>query len=88
MSGATLFMIYQGFYEATLELVAPTKTSKEPWEILNKIYSGVEKIKKIWLQSEETLRSWARNAKHFQKIIHGYGFNKDEVIKEQTINTH
>jgi hypothetical protein len=39
-------MIYQGFYEA-LELVAPTKTSKEPWEILNKIYSGVEKIKKI-----------------------------------------
>jgi len=47
MSGATLFMIYQGFYEATLELVAPTKTSKETWEILNKIYSGVEKIKKI-----------------------------------------
>jgi hypothetical protein len=47
MSGATLFMIYQGFYEATLELVAPTKTLKEPWEILNKIYSGVEKIKKI-----------------------------------------
>jgi hypothetical protein len=47
MSGATLFMIYQGFYEATLELVAPTKTSKESWEMLNKIYSGVEKIKKI-----------------------------------------
>ena len=29
-----------------------------------------------------------RNAEHFQKVIHGYGFIKDEDIKEQTINTH
>jgi len=39
-------MIYQGLDEATLEMVAPTKTSKEAWEMLNKTYSGVEKIKK------------------------------------------
>jgi ABC-type enterochelin transport system substrate-binding protein len=37
-----LFMIYQGLDEA--------------WEILNKIYSGVEKIKRIRLQAEETLK--------------------------------
>ena len=47
-------MIYQGLDEA---MVAPTKTSKETWEILNKIYSGVEKIKRIRLQAEETLKS-------------------------------
>jgi hypothetical protein len=39
-------MIYQGLDEATLEMVAPTKTSKEAWEMLNKTYSGVEKTKK------------------------------------------
>jgi hypothetical protein len=49
-----LFMIYQGLDEA---MVAPTKTSKEAWEILNKIYSGVEKIKRIRLQAEDTLKS-------------------------------
>ena len=47
----TLFMIYQGLDEVTLEMVAPTKTSKEAWEILNKTYSGVEKAKKVRLQA-------------------------------------
>lgn len=32
----TLFTIYQGLDEATLEMVAPAKTSKEAWEMLNK----------------------------------------------------
>ena len=43
-----LFMIYQGLDEATLEMVAPTKTSRE---MLNKIYIGVDKIKKTRLQA-------------------------------------
>jgi hypothetical protein len=44
-------MIYQGLDEVTLEMVAPTKTSKEAWEILNKTYSGVEKAKRVRLQA-------------------------------------
>jgi len=47
----TLFTIYQGLDETTFEMVAPAKTSKEAWEMLNKTYSGVEKAKKVWLQA-------------------------------------
>jgi hypothetical protein len=46
-----LFTIYQGLDEATLEMVAPAKTSKEAWEMLNKTYSGVEKTKRVQLQA-------------------------------------
>jgi len=42
-----LFFIYQGLDEATLEMVTPAKTSKEVCEMLNKTYSGVEKIKTV-----------------------------------------
>ena len=57
-----LFTIYQGLDEATLEMVAPAKTSKEVWEMLNKTYSGVEKKKKKYgcKHWEETLRSWVK----------------------------
>jgi hypothetical protein len=48
-----LFTIYQGLDEATLEMVAPAKTSKEAWEMLNKTYSGVEKTKKDTVASIE-----------------------------------
>jgi len=46
-----LFMIYQGLGEATLEMVALVKTSKEAREMLNKTYSGVEKTKRVRLQA-------------------------------------
>jgi hypothetical protein len=46
-----LFMIYQGLDEATLEMVAQTKTSNEAWKMLNKTYIGVKKTKKVWLQA-------------------------------------
>jgi hypothetical protein len=45
-----LSTIYQGLNEVTL-----AKTLKETWEILRKSFSGVEKIKKVQLQ---TLRWW------------------------------
>jgi NTP pyrophosphatase (non-canonical NTP hydrolase) len=47
----TLFTIYQGLDEATLEMVAPAKTSKEACEMLNKIYNGIEKTKRVRLQA-------------------------------------
>ncbi|KAK2988268.1 hypothetical protein RJ640_003139 [Escallonia rubra] len=46
-----LVTIYQGLDEAGLEMVAPANTSKEAWEILKKYYSGVDKVKKVRLQS-------------------------------------
>jgi len=46
-----LFTIYQRLDEATLEMVAPAKTSKKAWEMLNKTYNGVEKTKKVRLQA-------------------------------------
>jgi len=32
-------------------MVAPAKTSKKAWEMLNKTYNGVEKTKKVRLQA-------------------------------------
>ena len=46
-----LFTIYQGVDDATFELIASAKTSKEAWEILKKAFDGVERVKKIRLQS-------------------------------------
>ncbi|XP_010555050.1 PREDICTED: uncharacterized protein LOC104824636 [Tarenaya hassleriana] len=46
-----LFTIYQGVDEVTFELIASATTSKEAWEILKKSYEGVDKVKKIRLQS-------------------------------------
>ncbi|KAK2988263.1 hypothetical protein RJ640_003134 [Escallonia rubra] len=46
-----LVTIHQGLDEAGLEMVAPANTSKEAWEILKKYYSGVDKVKKVRLQS-------------------------------------
>jgi hypothetical protein len=37
--------------KTTFEMVAPAKTSKEAWKMLNKTYSGVEKTKRVRLQA-------------------------------------
>jgi hypothetical protein len=39
------------FMKTTFEMVAPAKTSKEAWKMLNKTYSGVEKTKRVRLQA-------------------------------------
>uniref|UniRef100_A0A6N2MBB0 Uncharacterized protein n=1 Tax=Salix viminalis TaxID=40686 RepID=A0A6N2MBB0_SALVM len=41
----------QHLNEETLEMVAPTKTSKEAWEVSSKTYSRVEKTERIRLQA-------------------------------------
>ncbi|KAG6628040.1 hypothetical protein CIPAW_15G172600 [Carya illinoinensis] len=42
-------ILYQGPDEATFEIIAPLKTSKEVWETLHKTYRGVDKVEGIRL---------------------------------------
>jgi len=52
-----LYTIYQGAEEATFEIIAATRTSKEAWELLQKTYMGVNKVKKVRFQTFQTLRN-------------------------------
>ncbi|XP_074337043.1 uncharacterized protein LOC141674220 [Apium graveolens] len=45
-----LFLIIQGVDESTFEKISEAKTSKQAWEILQKSFQGVEKVKKVRLQ--------------------------------------
>ena len=45
------FLLYQGLDESTFERVAEAATSKKAWEILATIYKGVERVKRIRLQT-------------------------------------
>ncbi|KAK2979121.1 hypothetical protein RJ640_021124 [Escallonia rubra] len=47
----SLFLIFQGVDESTFEKISDAKTSKDAWEILHKSLQGVEKAKKVRLQS-------------------------------------
>ncbi|XP_057443850.1 uncharacterized protein LOC130736004 [Lotus japonicus] len=46
-----LFIIHKCVNPANFEKIAAAKTSKEVWEILNKSYDGVAKLKKVKLQT-------------------------------------
>lgn len=46
-----LFIIHQCVNPANFEKIAAAKTSKEAWDILNKSYDGVAKLKKVKLQT-------------------------------------
>ncbi|XP_074356486.1 uncharacterized protein LOC141696211 [Apium graveolens] len=45
-----LYTIFQGVDESTFEKILDAKTEKEAWEILQKIFQGVKKVKKVRLQ--------------------------------------
>ena len=47
----SLYTIYQGVDEGMFELITSATTSKEAWELLQKAFGGVEKVKKIRLQT-------------------------------------
>ena len=46
-----LYLIYQGFDDSTFEKVAEASTSKAAWDTLNTIFKGVDRVKRIHLQS-------------------------------------
>ncbi|XP_074351769.1 uncharacterized protein LOC141690912 [Apium graveolens] len=45
-----LYTIFQGVDESTFEKISVAKMAKEAWEILQKSFQGVEKVKKVRLQ--------------------------------------
>ncbi|CAM8996692.1 unnamed protein product [Rhodiola kirilowii] len=45
-----LFTIFQGVDESTFERISEAKTAKDAWEILQKSFQGVKKVKKVRLQ--------------------------------------
>ncbi|XP_052198348.1 uncharacterized protein LOC127805637 [Diospyros lotus] len=49
-----LFLLYQGLEDDTFEKISEATNSKEVWDNLSTIYKGVERVKKVRLQ---TLRS-------------------------------
>ncbi|KAK8924126.1 hypothetical protein KSP39_PZI019308 [Platanthera zijinensis] len=46
-----LFTLYQGVDEATFEKISEAVSSKEAWEVLQRSMQGVDKAKKVKLQS-------------------------------------
>ncbi|KAK8936808.1 hypothetical protein KSP39_PZI011861 [Platanthera zijinensis] len=46
-----LFTLYQGVDEATFEKISKAVSSKEAWEVLQRSMQGVDKAKKVKLQS-------------------------------------
>ncbi|XP_074328343.1 uncharacterized protein LOC141666248 [Apium graveolens] len=45
-----LYTIFQGVDESTFEKISEAKIAKDAWEILQKSFQGVEKVKKVRLQ--------------------------------------
>jgi hypothetical protein len=46
-----LYLLYQGFDDSTFEKVAEESTSKAAWDTLKTIFKGVDRVKRIRLQS-------------------------------------
>jgi hypothetical protein len=47
----TLHLLYQGFDDSTFENIAEAATSKAAWDTLKTIFKGVDRVKRICLQS-------------------------------------
>ena len=46
-----LFILYQGLDESTFENIAEATSSKQAWEILSTIFKGVDRVKRVRLQT-------------------------------------
>ncbi|KAG8501144.1 hypothetical protein CXB51_003220 [Gossypium anomalum] len=47
---ATLYMLFRAVDESSFEKIARVTTSKEAWDILAKVYKGVDRVKQVCLQ--------------------------------------
>lgn len=57
---AALYMLYRAVDEAIFEKIAGASTSKEAWDILEKVFKGADRVKQVRLQ---TLRGELENMK-------------------------
>ncbi|XP_061349454.1 uncharacterized protein LOC133294723 [Gastrolobium bilobum] len=79
-----LFLIFQGVDESTFEKISDAKSSKEAWEILQKSCQGVDKAKKVRLQS---LRAEFENLKmQNAEPVTDYSTREQKVAKEMKRN--
>ena len=46
-----LFLLYQGVDESTFEKIAEAPSSKKAWETLSTIFKGVDRVKRVRLQT-------------------------------------
>lgn len=46
-----LFMLHQCVDSGNFEKISPATSAKEAWDILNKVYAGADKVKRVRLQS-------------------------------------
>ena len=46
-----LFLLYQGVDQSTFEKTAKAKSNKESWEILGIFFKGVDRVKRVHLQT-------------------------------------
>ncbi|XP_061363230.1 uncharacterized protein LOC133306870 [Gastrolobium bilobum] len=79
-----LFLIFEGVDESTFEKISDAKSSKEAWEILQKCWQGVDKTKKVRLQS---LRAEFENLKmQNAEPVTDYSSRVQKVAKEMKRN--
>ncbi|KAK4258396.1 hypothetical protein QN277_007851 [Acacia crassicarpa] len=79
-----LFLIFQGVDESTFEKISDAKTSKNAWEILQKSCEGVDKAKRVRLQS---LRAEFENLKmQNTEPVTDYVSRVQKVAKEMKRN--
>ncbi|XP_074336690.1 uncharacterized protein LOC141673860 [Apium graveolens] len=87
-----LYTIIQGVDESTFEKISNAKTAKDAWEILQKSFQGVEKVKKVRLQvlrgefenlkmkSSENIGEFVTRLKTVTNEMKRNGENLDDVL--------
>ncbi|RDX94310.1 hypothetical protein CR513_23321, partial [Mucuna pruriens] len=76
----TLTFIYQSLNEAMFEMVSNVSTSKEAWEILKTSLEGVDKVKKVHLQTLQ-VEFESFSMKEFESISN-FGNRMMMVVKQ------
>lgn len=69
-----LFLLYQGLDEPTFERIVEATSSKQAWDTLNTLFKGIDRVKRVRLQTLRAKFDVADNKESevFPIIFHGY----------------